>query len=148
MKKRFDELLRRGFALLLCLCVVVGYVPVPTFAEVDPHHPVHTADCGYAEAVPASPCTHEHGDLCYTCNTACTHVHGPECCSDPESGVADACAHSCSEATGCVTRVLSCTHVHDAARGYNPGAEARPCTFVCTEDHGTAVTEAPTEAPT
>ena len=148
MKKRFDELLRRGFALLLCLCVVVGYVPVPTFAEVDPHHPVHTADCGYAEAVPASPCTHEHGDLCYTYNTACTHVHGPECCSDPESGVADACAHSCSEATGCVTRVLSCTHVHDAACGYNPGAEARPCTFVCTEDHGTAVTEAPTEAPT
>ena len=57
MKKRFDELLRRGFALLLCLCVVVGCVPVPTFAEVDPHHPVHTADCGYAEAVPASPCT-------------------------------------------------------------------------------------------
>lgn len=44
MKKWLDELLRRGFALLLCLCVVVGYVPVPTFAEVDPHHPVHTAD--------------------------------------------------------------------------------------------------------
>ena len=148
MKKRFNELLRRGFALLLCLCMVAGYVPVPTFAEVDPHHPVHTADCGYAEAVPASPCTHEHGDLCYTYSTNCTHVHGPECSSDPESGVIDACAHICSEATGCVTNVLNCTHVHDAACGYNPGAEARPCTFVCTEDHGAAVTEAPTETPT
>lgn len=154
MTKRFEELLRRGLALLLCLCMLAGYVPVPTFAQnVDPHHPVHTAECGYVEAVPGTPCTHEHGEACYTYSTACTHTHASDCCSDPESGVADICSHVCSESSGCVTKVLACTHVHDASCGYSAGVEGHPCTFVCTEDHDEQTqpeqpTEEPTEAPT
>lgn len=154
MTKRFEELLRRGLALLLCLCMLAGYVPVPTFAQnVDPHHPVHTAECGYVEAVPGTPCTHEHGEACYTYSTACTHTHASDCCSDPESGVADICSHVCSESSGCVTKVLACTHVHDASCGYSVGVEGHPCTFVCTEDHDEQTqpeqpTEEPTEAPT
>ena len=140
MKKNYQEILQKGLALLLCLSMVLSYVPLPGFAEgVDPHHPVHTPECGYSQAEPGSPCTHVHTQECETLRTACVHVHDASCYSDVslmEQGAApDACAHTCTQAGGCVTWVLSCTHVHDASCGYSQGNPGSPCTFVCTEEH-------------
>ena len=153
MTKQFGDLFRRGLALLLCFCLVAGYIPVPGFAEeMDPHHPVHTADCGYREAIPASPCTHIHGTECYTMVTQCVHSHDASCYSDAsvmeQGGTADACAHVCTEGSGCVTQVLNCTHVHDDACGYREAVPASPCTFVCTEDHSGSAQETTPEEPT
>ncbi len=153
MTKQFGDLFRRGLALLLCFCLVAGYIPVPGFAEeMDPHHPVHTADCGYREAIPASPCTHIHGTECYTMVIQCVHSHDASCYSDAsvmeQGGTADACAHVCTEGSGCVTQVLNCTHVHDDACGYREAVPASPCTFVCTEDHSGSAQETTPEEPT
>ena len=143
MKKNYQEIFQKGLALLLCLSMVLSYVPLPAFAEgVDPHHPVHTPECGYSQAEPGSPCTHVHTQECETLCTACVHVHDASCYSDVslmEQGAApDACAHTCTQAGGCVTRVLSCTHVHDASCGYSQVNPGSPCTFVCTEEHENA----------
>ena len=140
MKKNYQEILQKGLALLLCLSMVLSYVPLPGFAEgVDPHHPVHTPECGYSQAEPGSPCTHVHTQECETLCTACVHVHDASCYSDVslmEQGAApDACAHTCTQAGGCVTWVLSCPHVHEASCGYSQGNPGSPCTFVCTEEH-------------
>lgn len=98
---------RRGLALLLAVCLAAGYVPVP----------------GYAEG-----CTHAHGEDCYEVTTQCVHSHDESCYTDPaimEAGEApDACAHVCAEETGCVTKALNCTHVHDSACG--EAAEEEP----------------------
>ena len=140
MKKNYQEIFQKGLALLLCLSMVLSYVPLPAFAEgVDPHHPVHTPECGYSQAEPGSPCTHVHTQECETLCTACVHVHDASCYSDVslmEQGAApDACTHTCTQADGCVTWVLSCTHVHDASCGYGQGNPGSPCTFVCTGEH-------------
>lgn len=88
---------------MLSLCIILPYLNGFTLAaQMDgqqglcEHHPVHTADCGYVEAVegrpcahvhsgecgyvegdPGAPCTHEHTEDCYV--TACVHVHDDSC---------------------------------------------------------------------
>ena len=39
------------------------------------HHTEHTPECGYTEGVEGSPCTHEHGEECYSEVTVCVHSH-------------------------------------------------------------------------
>ena len=114
------------------------------------HHTEHNDDCGYIEAAEESPCTHEHTDDCYRLVTDCVHEHTEECYSDgilPTEGeekTADACAHVCSEESGCVTKELDCEHEHDDECGYVPAIEGTPCTFVCEvcnpQDNGDAAT--------
>ena len=67
---RVNERMKKVFSILLCLCMVLQYVPTTAFA-VDAaegglceHHAEHTAECGYAEAVEGQPCAHVHDELC------------------------------------------------------------------------------------
>ena len=118
---------RRGLALLLAVCLAAGYVPVPTHAE---------------------GCAHEHGEECYEVMTQCVHVHDESCWSDPalmDAGAeADACAHVCTEETGCVTKALNCAHVHDGACGEEAPTEPAEETEA-TEEETTEATEEETE---
>ena len=99
------------------------------------HHTEHNEECGYIEAAEESPCTHEHTEECYRLVTDCVHEHTEECYLDgtlPAEGeekTADACAHVCSEESGCVTKELDCEH--DDECGYVPAKEGNPCGYWC-----------------
>lgn len=113
-------------ALVLCLIVNSVYIPALAFdgagdsqsGVVCENHTSHDENCGYVEAVAAQPCTHVHGDECYSTNTACVHVHD-EGCYDTDGELV--CTHVCSEESGCITRVLNCGHIHDENCGYEIG---------------------------
>src|SRR5699024_723506 len=101
------------------------------------HHTEHNEECGYIEAVEESPCTHEHTDDCYRLVTDCVHEHTEDCYSDGvihaegEEKTADACAHGCSEESGCIVKEIDCNHEHSEECGYVPAKEGTPCTFIC-----------------
>ena len=101
------------------------------------HHTEHNDECGYVEAVEGSLCTHEHTEECYRLVTDCVHEHTEECYLDgilPAEGeekTADACAHECSEESGCITKELDCNHEHNDDCGYVEAVEGSPCTFIC-----------------
>ena len=101
------------------------------------HHREHNEECGYIEAAEESSCTHEHTDDCYRLVTDCVHEHTEECYLDgilPAEGeekTADACAHVCSEESGCVTKELDCNHEHSEECGYVPAKEGSPCGYWC-----------------
>ena len=147
MKKRMISLVT---ALALCLTLQ----PVNAFAAEDSsepvrtgglceHHTAHDEACGYAEGTEGSPCTHEHGEECYTEVTNCVHTHTEECYPTVDNSVSDndvtssetaeptECSHVCSEENGCIVRELNCQHTHDDECGYVPATEASPCTYVC-----------------
>ena len=154
--------MKRTLCGLLAAVMLLGNAPVPVFAAAEDglcqHHPAHTEDCGYAEAVEGSPCTHEHTEDCYTAVTECVHTHG-DCgyvpaveghscdCQPDENGeivhtegcgyteaVSEVpCGHVCSEETGCVTQLVNCRHTHDDTCGYAEAREEAPCGFVCAE---------------
>lgn len=125
-------------ALALCLNLFPAWALAGDAGTGDglcPHHPVHTDACGYAAPVLEQECTHIHDDGCYTAATACIHEHTAECY--PDSGDASGadgpslCTHVCSQESGCVTKVLSCPHVHDGACGYAAESPGAPCMFDC-----------------
>lgn len=147
---------KRLTAALLCLCLLFTLFPATAFAEGAPdsgpppaqsalceHHPSHDEVCGYTEGTEGSPCTHEHDEDCYTLVTECVHEHTTECYpaesvsentatpSQPEEAELTACAHVCTEESGCITEVLNCKHEHDEACGYVPATKGTPCAFVC-----------------
>ena len=47
---RVNERMKKVFSILICLCMVLQYVPTTVFAvttdNLCEHHPVHTAECG------------------------------------------------------------------------------------------------------
>ena len=117
---------RRVLSLAVALALCLNLFPVQAFADgagtgdgLCPHHPAHTDTCGYAPPVLARECTHSHDDGCYAVETNCIHTHTAECYPDGVDGPAS-CTHTCSQDSGCVTRVLSCPHVHDGAAGSAP----------------------------
>ena len=148
MKKRLT-------AALVSLCLLFTLFPAAALAAEEPdgglcaHHPVHDAACGYTAGSEGTPCAHEHGEDCYAQVTSCVHQHGPECYpaepagstetapedpaapAEPAAAEPTACPHVCSEESGCITKVLDCTHAHDAACGYAPAVEGTPCGYVC-----------------
>lgn len=84
----------RWIAWLLCVALMVSMVSstLPALAvngeneegTLCEHHPEHTEDCGYAEAVEGQYCTHIHDDECGyvgggSITIECTHVHDEEC---------------------------------------------------------------------
>ncbi|MCH1950711.1 leucine-rich repeat domain-containing protein [Enterocloster sp. OA13] len=89
------------------------------------HHPEHTEECGYVEAVKGHRCEHVHTDECYTDELICgyddedmdwatdssaTHVHKKKCYE------------------------LDCPHErgeHDDDCGYNEAVKGHPCDFIC-----------------
>lgn len=93
---------KRWLSVLLCLCIILPCLNGFTLAaQADgrqglcEHHPAHTADCGYVEAVEGRPCVHVHSEVCGyaegTQGSPCTHEHTEECF------------------------VTECLHVHDSA---------------------------------
>ena len=68
---KVTEKMRKGFSLLLILCMVLSYVPALVYAvgtdNLCEHHPGHTEECGYVEAVEAAikpPCVYH----CHVCH--------------------------------------------------------------------------------
>ena len=131
---------RRFLAVFAAACLLVSMVPATVFAQeggLCEHHTQHNASCGYTEGTAEVPCSHAHTEQCYTSVTQCVHTHTEQCYSDgalPAEGeekTADACAHQCSEESGCITKTLSCQHQHDAVCGYAPATAGTPCTYVC-----------------
>ena len=149
-KKRFLSLLLCG-VMLLSLCSQAAFAEGVEAGGLCEHHPQHTAECGYTEGSEGAPCGHEHTEDCYTLVTECVHEHGPECYPqesvepaetegatddaaapiEPEEQEPSACAHVCSEESGCITKTLDCQHEHDETCGYAPAIEGTPCTYVC-----------------
>ena len=149
-KKRFLSLLLCG-VMLLSLCSQAAFAEGVAAGGLCEHHPQHTAECGYTEGSEGAPCGHEHTEDCYTLVTECVHEHGPECYpqesvepaetegatddaaapSEPEEQEPSACAHVCSEESGCITKTLDCQHEHDETCGYAPAIEGTPCTYAC-----------------
>lgn len=115
---------KKILGLLLALTVVLQYAPLSVFAvtadNLCDHHPVHTAECHYSEAVASQPCTHEHSEECYTL-LDCQHIHG-----------------NCGYSEG--TPEVPCGHQHDENCGYIAGVEGKDCTHNCAE-HGCTLNE-------
>ena len=159
---RETKFTRRATALLLSVAMLFTMSGTPVYAVsggkdagttgLCEHHPAHTADCGYVEAQPGTPCSHEHTEECYRLVEKCVHKHTAECYPEEDDSEDDAtpsnakalepteCSHVCSEDTGCIIKVLDCPHEHDADCGYTKGTEGSPCAFVCdicnAEDSG------------
>ena len=110
---------RQTISLILCLVMLLSYLPAPVFAEgtsgsgLCQHHPVHE-DCGYAEPVAGAACSHEHGEVCYV--TRCVHVHGD-------------CGYEAASAG------VDCDHQHDGECGYAQEVAEVPCS--CGQDKHT-----------
>ena len=124
--------IKKGISALLALNMVLSSVPLPVFAAAEDnlceHHPVHTAECHYAEAVAGSPCTHTHSEDCYAI-LACLHTCGDEC-EEP-------CTHECTVENSCVTMELDCHHTHGDC-GYSEGTAEVPCGHSHNESCGYA----------
>ena len=134
LKRRFE----RFTAIALAVLMVVTTVDLSTFAvsaagegsgTYCEHHTEHTPECGYTEGIEGSPCTHEHGEECYSEVTVCVHGHDESC--GYVEGVEDSCTHICSLENGCIISTLNCTHEHDENCGYVQAQEGTPCSFVC-----------------
>ncbi len=133
MKKRFLSLFT-ALTFSLTLLSVPAIAVEPEDTGLCPHHPAHTAECGYlAPPTEGASCQHEHGPDCYTQETICLHIHDANCYSDGllpvegEDKAADTCIHVCSEESGCITATLNCLHVHDESCGYPIPTEGAPC---------------------
>ncbi len=136
LKRRFE----RFTAIALAVLMVVTTVDLSTFAvsaagegcgTYCEHHTEHTPECGYTEGIEGSPCTHEHGEECYSEVTTCVHSHDENC--GYVEGVEDSCTHICSLENGCIISALNCTHEHDEECGYQAAVEGTPCIFECEE---------------
>lgn len=94
------------------------------------HHPFHTPECGYVETVPESPCAHVHTEECWRTEIQCVYedmVHD----DTEEEILSSSSTHVCTEATGCVTKILDCQHQHDEECGYAEAGPGHPCEFMC-----------------
>jgi predicted outer membrane repeat protein len=151
-------------SILVSTCLVMGMLPVVSFAAEDngeivdtnglcEHHTAHDETCGYVEGIEGSPCTHEHGAECYTEVTSCTHTHTEECypvldndisgndATPSEPAEPTECSHECSAESGCIVQELNCLHEHDENCGYVQEVEGHPCTYVCELCGVTEITE-------
>lgn len=136
---------RKWLSLLLSVAMVITMLPTVVLAEGEegvtdglcPHHTVHTGDCSYEPAMEGQSCTHEHTAECMSTQIVCVHTHTAECYPDgvlPGEGeeIPPICGHTCIEEDGCVTSVLTCTHVHDTECGYLAPEAGSPCVYVCS----------------
>lgn len=101
---------------VLCLALALCLSP-PAWAELCPHHTEHT-DCGYAEAVPETPCGHVCGE---SCGDGCTHSHD-EACGYSAGRPEFPCLYICAE---CLAEKLPETP-GDGDGGDSGGTEAPP----------------------
>ena len=93
MKKRIVSLLM-ALAMSLTLLPTTAYAAEDSGATVKTgglceHHTAHDEACGYVEGIAESPCTHEHGEECYTEVTSCIHEHTQDCYPVSDSSASD-----------------------------------------------------------
>ncbi|MGM9549581.1 MAG: LPXTG cell wall anchor domain-containing protein [Faecousia sp.] len=116
---------KRLAAMLLAMVLAVGSLPTLTLAgettNLCEHHPAHTPECGYVEAVEGQACTHVCTDACTKEEvTSCVHEHSEEAgCAYVETVEAKTCDHVCG----------------DGKCGYQPAKEAVPCNCEPTVQH-------------
>ena len=146
---------KKFISLFLAFCMIVSMLPVTAMAQepeepgsvlqICTHHTEHTVECGYAEAVASSSCTHqcsgesgcalascahaEHDETCgyaaTTDGTPCAHKHD-ESCGYAAATEGIPCTHQCNEETGCTAD--GCTHSHNETCGYVAATDGTPCT--------------------
>ncbi len=117
--------LKRVFAMVLALSMAMGLLSVTAFAEDEetaPEGHVHSAACGYVEAVEGQPCQHTHDE---TCGYVAPTEEVPCSCTDEDGdGVID-------HVEGCgyvpANPGQFCRHVHDETCGYVEAVEGHPC---------------------
>lgn len=128
-----SKAIKRILSVILTLTILLSLCPPYAGVSAEPeydgfcvHHPAHTAECGYGEAVKGQPCTHVHDESCgyaeaveeIPCDMECPDVDG--------DGIADhveGCAYQPA------TEASPCTHIHDETCGYVEASEASPCTY-------------------
>ena len=125
----------RGLSLLLCAVLLAGQPGTTIYAEgtasdtegLCEHHPEHTTECGYVEAVEGHRCEHVHTDGCYTDELICGYDD-----EDMELATDSDAAHE--HTPKCYK--LDCPHErgeHDEDCGYVEAVKGQPCAFVCDE---------------
>ena len=125
----------RGLSLLLCAVLLAGQPGTTIYAEgtasdtegLCEHHPEHTTECGYVEAVEGHRCEHVHTDGCYTDELICGYDD-----EDMELATDSDTAHE--HTPKCYK--LDCPHErgeHDEDCGYVEAVKGQPCSFVCDE---------------
>ncbi|SFH15821.1 Putative cell wall binding repeat-containing protein [Lachnospiraceae bacterium NLAE-zl-G231] len=125
----------RGLSLLLCAVLLAGQLGTTIYAEgtasdtegLCEHHPEHTTECGYVEAVEGHRCEHVHTDGCYTDELICGYDD-----EDMELATDSDAAHE--HTPKCYK--LDCPHErgeHDEDCGYVEAVKGQPCSFVCDE---------------
>ena len=92
------------------------------------HHPAHTADCGYVEAVEGRPCNHVHDEDCGY-QAAVEEVPCDKECTDTDENGNIVHQEGCAYQPA--VEEQPCTHVHDDTCGYAEAVEGAPCTYVC-----------------
>lgn len=88
---------KRILSLALCAGLIMSIVPASAFATENvqdsgaiisanglcEHHTEHNSECGYAEAVSGTDCTHQHDNTCgyapATEESSCAHEHTEAC---------------------------------------------------------------------
>lgn len=168
MKKRAKKWKDRILSGLLCWGMIMTSLPVLATGTTNglcEHHPVHTADCGYAAASEGSACGHVCGAECYESITVCVHSCEEGNCSYQAAEEPTPCGHihdeNCGYAApvaevgcGCVpgedgTTVhaegcgyvapiaeAACGHSHDEDCGYSEGTSGVACDHVCSTENG------------
>ena len=109
-----SKVIKRILSVMLTLTILLSlcppYAPVSAEPEYDGfcvHHPAHTAECGYGEAVKGQPCTHVHDESCGYAEAAEEIPCDMECTDMDGDGIAD--------------------HAQECA--FLPAAEGSPCTI-------------------
>lgn len=128
-----SKVIKRILSVILTLTILLSlcppYAPVSAEPEYDGfcvHHPAHTAECGYGEAVKRQPCTHVHDESCGCAEAAEEIPCDMECPDVDGDGIAD---HIDGCAYRSATETSLCTHTHDETCGYVEASEASPCTY-------------------
>lgn len=127
---------RRWLAALLCVSLLApslaaGIAPAEAAAYTGglcEHHPAHTADCGYVEAVEGRPCNHVHDEDCRY-QAAVEEVPCDKECTDTDENGNIVHQEGCAYQPA--VEEQPCTHVHDDTCGYAEAVEGAPCTYVC-----------------
>ena len=127
---------RRWLAALLCVSLLApslaaGIAPAEAAAYTGglcEHHPAHTADCGYVEAVEGRPCNHVHDEDCGY-QAAVEEVPCDKECTDTDENGNIVHQEGCAYQPA--VEEQPCTHVHDDTCGYAEAVEGAPCTYVC-----------------
>lgn len=107
MKTLFSKDLKKAvsFATVVALCTNLLTVSAITVIAEETglceHHPAHTAECGYAEAVEGVPCTHICGD---ECAVSCIHTAHDELCNYVETVTGSPCVFECNDCA--VTEII------------------------------------------